>query len=334
VSKLIRPSAKKWYGLVIPDVHIGYEAEVPTHSEGCWDILIQALKYQARRLTHVIILGDFGQWPSLTHWASLRADQAFIEEDVALVNARLDEIESITKPNGIRVRFCEGNHEAWASQFESKYPGLRDMINLKKRLRFQERGWLWYPENIFYALGDCHFTHGHVRGVKCPADMVRRKGVSVLYGHTHQEAMATIRTLTGEHFAMTCGCLASIDPPPPYTRGETPDTWVQGFGNIQVRANGRFQVGYRRILDEGWTELEDGTELIADQKAMRKRATRDRKIMTDMRRRYKDRYYVPGGAVQRAEPHHGKARTTKKGELIVSPAARTRRARFVRPEEE
>jgi len=328
-----RPSARKFYAMGIPDVHIGYIVDTPTYSVGAWDVAMQALLHLRDRLTHVVIFGDFGNWESLSHWASLRAEQAFIEEDVALVNARLDEISAISigrKGGPLKVVFLEGNHEAWAGLFEAKYPALRDSVNLQTRLRIAERGWLWVPENSFYALGDLHWTHGHIRGVKSPADMVRRKGVSVLYGHTHQEAVANVRTLQGELMSMTCGCLASIEPPPPYAKGEAPDTWVHGFPLVQVRANGAFQVSYRRIFGECWTELEDGTELIADASHVRDRLREDAAIRADLRKRYAERYYVPGGNVVRSEPHHGKARVNKGGELIVSPAARTRRARFTK----
>ena len=326
-TRRAKPSTKKWYVLVIPDVHVGYVVDTPTYSIACWDVAMQALHHYRERLTHVVILGDFGNWEPLSHWASLRADQGFVEEDVALCNARLDEVEAVTKPQGISVAFCEGNHEAWAGLFEAKYPQLRDTINLKRRLGFRERGWLWVPENHFYALGLLHFTHGHLRGVRCPADMVRRCGVSVAYGHTHTYATASLRMLEGEYAAWTMGCLASIDPPPPYSRGEHPSSWVHGFGLVQVRANGRFQMGFRRILEESWCELEDGTELIARPAEVRRRYDEDQRIRAALRKEYGDRYYHPGGRVLRPEPHHGKIGHDIGG---VAPTARTRRARIVR----
>lgn len=328
-----RPSARKYYVMHIPDVHVGYIVDTPTYSVGAWDVAMQALAHLRDRLTHVVIAGDFGNWESLSHWASLRAEQAFIEEDVALVNARLDEIEEISKGRKggpLKVVFTEGNHEAWASSFEAKYPGLRDTVNLQTRLRFKERGWVWVPENHFFALGNLYYTHGHLRGIKSPIDMVRRKGVSVRYGHTHGREIANLRTLQGEFSAESRGCLASIDPAPPYAKGEPPDSWVHGIGLDQIRANGASQSSYRQIFEECWTELEDGTEIIADAGAVRARLRQDASIRADLRKRYSERYYAPGGAVVRTEPHHGKARVTRAGELIVSPSARTRRARFTK----
>ena len=325
-----RPSKRWRYVAVIPDMHVGYIAGVPTYSIPAWDIAVQALQHDAKRLTDVVFLGDFGSWESMSHWAALRAEQCFVEEDVALVNARLDEVERITRRRGIEVWFCEGNHEAWATQFEAKYPAMRDAVNLRHRLRFAQRGWHWVPENHFLQIGDSHYTHGHIRGVRMPADMVRRKGVSVLYGHTHQYITQSVRMLSAEHAAWTMGCLCSIDPPPPYCKGEQPDTWVQGFGRVQVRSNGLFQVSFRRIMDETWTELEDGTELRADTRACRARYSEDQHIRKELRKKYADRFYHPDGTViqggELPEPHHGKVST--KGE--VSAVARARRARIVR----
>lgn len=323
LPKIPAPSAKRHYVLVIPDVHVGYVVDTPTYSLGAWDVAMQALSHLRDRLTHVVILGDFGNWESLSHWASLRAEQAFVEEDVALVNARLDEVEAIArarKGKPLQVAFCEGNHEAWASMFEAKFPALRDSINLRKRLRFKERGWTWVPENHFWAIGQAHFTHGHIRGVRCPRDMVKVAGASVMYGHTHTYATQSARMLHGELAAWTMGCLASIDPPPPYARGEQPDSWVHGFGLVQVRASGRFQVAFRRILQESWTELEDGTELRADARAIKARLAQDEAIRKKLRKQYGERFYNPGGPVLRAEPHHGASERV----------ARTRRARVVR----
>lgn len=325
-----RPSKRWRYVMALPDTHVGYSLKVPTYCITAWDIAMQALRHNAKRLTDLVFLGDFGSWESMSHWAALRAEQCFIEEDVALVNARLDEVQAITAPNDISVWFIEGNHEAWCGQFEAKYPAMRDAVNLPLRLRLKERGWVWVPENHFLQIGDCHFTHGHIRGARRVGDIALRKGVSVIRGHDHTYSTASVRTLNGELAEWSFGCLASIDPPPPYTRGEAPDKWVQGFGFIQVRANGLFQVSYRRILDETWTELEDGTELRADTQACQARYAQDQRIRKELRERYADRFYHPGGGGKvdggkLPEPHHGK--TSKKG---VSAVAHTRRARIVR----
>lgn len=327
-----RPKASaRWrYILVIPDTHVGYIVDHPTYSIPCWDITMQALAHYSDRLTDVVFLGDFGNWEGVSHWASLRADQAFLEEDIALVNARLDEVEAITAANDINVWFCEGNHEAWAGQLEAKYPQLRDSINLEHRLDFKGRNWTWAPENHFLQIGDIHFTHGHIRGARNPGAIMQKKGVSLIHGHDHTLSFTPLRQLDGMLEEWSMGCLASIDPPPPYARGEEPSRWVHSFGLVQVRANGRFQVSPRIIMDESWTELEDGTELRANTKNIKRRYNDDQKIRIELRKKYGDRFFYPDGrrivAGQLPEPHHGKV--SKNGE--VSPVARTRRARIVR----
>ena len=200
------------------------------------------------------------------------------------------------------------------------------MVSLRRRLLKHRRSWTWVQENHYLAVGDLHFTHGHVRGNRNPGDLCRTKGVSVIQGHTHAFRTASVRTLHGELEQWEFGCLASIDPPPPYARGVAPTGWVHGFGFVQVRANGRFQIGFRRILDETWTELEDGTEIRADARECRRRYDADQRIRERLREEYGERYYAPGGAVTRLEPHHGRADRTGDGSSL----ARARRARIVR----
>lgn len=223
--------------------------------------------------------------------------------------------------------YIEGNHEAWAGQFEAKYPAMRNSVNLPRLLRVKERGWTWVPENHFWAIGHLYHTHGHVRGASKPGDIVKLKGVCVVRAHDHAYHSTSVRTLVGELAEWSLGCLASIDPPPPYARAEPPARWVHGMGTAQVRSNGMFQQGYRRILDEVWTELEDGTELIARAGECNRRYDRDMSIRDQLRAEYGERYYHPGGQVVRTEPHHGKRGKDEGG---VSPVARTRRARIVR----
>lgn len=326
-----RPSKKKYFIGVLPDMHVGYAIDTPTYSIPAWDIAMQALWYNWRRLTHIVILGDFGNWESVSHWPSLRADQVFIKEDIALVNLRLAEIRAINVKRAeaglppIKLIFCEGNHEAWASQCEAKYPLLRDSLNLKKLLGFDQPHHEWIPENHFWAIGDIHFTHGHYRG-NSKAGGLLKQGISVIQGHDHTLSVTPMRTVLGELEQWSFGCLASIDPPPAYARSKLPESWVHGLGWVRVRSNGQFQIDYTRIRDEAWTELPDGTELRVNVRACKKRYDEDQQMRDALREEYADRFYHPDGPVVRTEPHHGKV--DRDGN--ASPVARTRRARIVR----
>lgn len=325
-------SKKRYYVGVIPDAHIGYIVDHPTYSIPAWDVMMQGLIHDIKRLTHVVLLGDVGNWESLSRWAALRADQAFMKEDIALVNARLDELDALQelraerKLKPLKFIFIEGNHEAWASQFEAKYPAMRDAVNLRILLLGHRKHWTWVPENHFWAIGDIHFTHGHLSGCKNMTDLVKRTGVSVICGHWHTYTTESLRTLTGEHAAWTMGCLASMDPPPPYVRGSVLSRIVHGFGRVQVRANGTFQVSFRRIIGENYCELEDGTELRACTHDIAMRYEQDQQIRQVMRDQYGSRFYHPGGQVIATEPNFG--RVSKKG--VVSTVVRTNRARILR----
>jgi hypothetical protein len=298
----LRPSKKRYLAAVIPDVHLGYHQRVPSHDPLVWDVGMQALAHLADRLTHVIVIGDFGNWEALSHWAALRAQQVYIAEDVAIVNHGLDELDMICDPYGIKKVFIEGNHELWAMLLEAKYPILRDQINLRRVLLGGRQRWTWVPNNHFYKLGKLYLTHGNIRGVKTPQDMIKKTGKSVVYGHTHGNETQSIRCLDGEHSAWTCGCWASIEPPPPYAKAWVPEKWVHGLTLAQIRANGIFQVNFRRIIDSSYMELFDGTEIIADRKRAQARVDGHMRLLDNLELEYRDRYYHPSGRVKEDDP--------------------------------
>lgn len=302
----IRSSQKKWFAFQIPDVHRGYHVGLPSHDPMVWDVGMRALRHVVKKLTHVIIYGDFGNWESLSHWAGLRADQPFIEEDVAITRMGLEEIESVVDPHGVRKVFIMGNHEEWSTLLEAKYPILRNEVNLVRRLRLHKaNGWTVIPHNHFFKLGRSHHTHGDYPGGRNARTMVKETGVSTFFAHTHQREAHYFRNLEGVHTAQSLGCWALIDPPPPYAKSKLPSSWVHGFGLLQVRANGLFQCDYRTIIESSWVEMPDGTEIIADARAVRRRLADERDALLRLRKEYAERYYAPDGRVHELEPLKG-----------------------------
>jgi len=309
VYKPVRPlrsSKKKWYAFQIPDVHRGYHVGLPSHDPMVWDVGMQALAHLAPRLTHVIIYGDFGNWESLSHWAGLRADQPFIEEDVAITIMGIEEINSIVDPHGVKKVFIMGNHEEWSTLLEAKYPILRNEINIVRRLHLHKaNGWTVIPNNHFFKLGKSFHTHGNYPGARDAATMVKETGVSVFYAHNHTRTAHYFRNLEGVHTAQALGCWAMIDPPPPYAKAKLPSGWVHGFGLLQVRANGLFQCDYRTIIESSYVELPDGTEIVASYREAQRRLREERDTLLRLRREYSERYYAPEGRVHEIEPLKG-----------------------------
>lgn len=318
LPKIARPSKKKWLAFVIPDVHRGYHTGLPTYDPCVWDVGMQSLKHLAPRLTHLIILGDFGNFESLSHWAAQRAEHVFIEEDLQIVQMGLDEIDEICDKYNIKKVFVEGNHEFWGSLLEAKYPQFRNMINLKSRMFKARKNWTWVPNNHFFKLGKIHLTHGNYPGGRDAQAMLKEIGQSVLYGHTHGHEIAYKNNLAGIHMAMSSGCWAMIDPPPAYSKAKIPGNWVHGFTVVQIRNNGLFQVRFHTIIDSTYTELLDGTEIVANRARIKERLTLEAGALKTLREDYEERYYVPGGPVHEPEP----ITTTEY-------AARGRRARVI-----
>ncbi len=296
-----KSSPKKWRAFIIPDTHVGYHAGLPAHDPLAENVMLQSLEHYAPNLTHVIVLGDFGNWESLSHWAALRAEHIFIEEEVRLVNAHLDLIDEAAGKK-VKKIFIEGNHEAWSTLLEAKYPQFRDVVNLKQRLFRDRDNWTWIPNNHYFKLGKLYYTHGNLPGARDMESLLKVAGKSVMCGHNHQHMIARHRNLDGQHIAISSGCLASIDPPPPYAKASIPGTWVHGFHTVQYRANGLFQMSWHEIIDQSYTELTDGKEIIANHFEVMKRLREDEAITTQCRREYEERYYHPGGNVTEQEP--------------------------------
>ncbi len=301
IRRPLRASKQRYYAFVIPDCHLGYHQRIPTCDPLVWDLGMQALKHSLKRMTHLIILGDFGNCEGFSHWSALRAEQVYIEEDIAIMNARLDEIDKICDVRNIKKVFIMGNHEEWSTLIEAKYPFLRNEINLNIRLFKTRKNWTVVPNNHFFKLGKAYYTHGNIRGVKNPEDMIKKTGHSVFYGHTHGCETKNLRMLESEHTAATCGCWAMIDPPPAYSKAWVPERWVHALNFTQIRANGLFQHESRRIIESSYTELGDGTEIIADSKAAKVRFDDDMRLLDRLEENYRDRYYRPEGNVHEAK---------------------------------
>jgi len=302
IPEPIDPSPKKHFAFVIPDVHRGFHTGVPTYDPCVWDVGMQAIQKFAPRMTHLIILGDFGNCESLSHWASLRAEQVFIEEDIKIMGMGLDEIDEYCDKYDIQKVFIEGNHEGWATLLEAKYPHFRNVVNLKERLFKERKNWTWIPNNHFYKLGKLHFTHGNYPGNRDATSMLKEVGKSVMYGHTHGHEIAYFNNLDGLHTAMSSGCWAMIDPPPPYSKAKIPTRWVHGFHTVQVRENGLFQTQFNRIIDSTYVELADGTEIICNEADVDIRLYNENLALEELREEYEERYYCPGGNVTEKEP--------------------------------
>lgn len=304
--KPLRSSEKKWFAFQIPDVHRGYHVGIPSHDPMVWDVGMQALRHFAHRLTHVIIYGDFGNYESLSHWAGLRAAQAFIEEDIAITRMGIEEINDIVDPHNIQKVFLLGNHEEWATLYEAKYPENRNAVNIARRLRLHpDNNWYVVPHNHFFKLGKSYHTHGDYPGARDTKSMVKETGASVFFGHSHHREVVYLRNLKGLHAAHALGCWAMIDPPPPYSKAKPPNQWVHGFGLLQVRANGLFQCDYRTIIESSYVELPDGTEIVADYPRVRERLSAEQNTLLQLRKDYAERYYAPEGSVHELEPIKG-----------------------------
>jgi len=208
--------------LFIPDTHR------PFHDERAWQTMLKAARHFSPNV--VIVLGDFADCYSISaHDKSPERKESF-EEEIADVNAGLDEIEAAT-PIAER-HFVAGNHEYRLDRFlRTNAPPLFSMLKIEKLLRLKQRGWHYTPYQRALKIGKLHITHDEGNAGPYAHERARASFESnVVIGHTHRMAVSYRGNAAGKaHIGAMFGWLGdleSID----YTHRVKAQQWQHGFG--------------------------------------------------------------------------------------------------------
>lgn len=208
--------------LIIPDTHVPFE-----------DGQAFAVMMAAARVFKpdtIVFLGDFADFVSVSfHPRELGRRSYTLEEEVAAVNARLDEIEAL---GASRVVFCKGNHEYRLERYLSeKAPELFGLVKTEALFRFAERGWSVVEYRHHVKIGKMHFTHdvGHA-GIYAHRQSRMAYEGNVVLGHVHRLAMEVAGTSKGpSHVGIALGWLGdkkAID----YMHAAKASQWTLAFG--------------------------------------------------------------------------------------------------------
>lgn len=156
---------------------------------------------------------------------------------------------------GLRMNFpkadivwIEGNHCKWYEKWLiKKAPILFDdpHYKMQTRLRLDELGIEYIPENIKVRAGHLFMLHGHtlIKGVFSPVNGARgvflRAKSSVIIGHVHSSSKHSESNLKGQLIGCwSTGCLCTLSPD--YDPHNTKHN--QGFAFIEVEKGGDFRV--------------------------------------------------------------------------------------------
>lgn len=208
--------------LIIPDTHVPFE-------DGAAFAVLMAAARVLRPHT-VVFLGDFADFMSVSfHPRTLGVRGYTLEEEVAAVNARLDEIQAL---GATRVVFCKGNHEYRLERYLSeKAPELFGLVDTAALFRFAERGWECVEYRHHLKIGKMHFTHdvGHA-GIYAHRQSRMAYEGNVVIGHVHRCSMEVAGTSKGpSHVGIALGWLGdkkAID----YMHAAKASQWTLAFG--------------------------------------------------------------------------------------------------------
>jgi hypothetical protein len=154
-------------------------------------------------------------------------------------------------PRGVERHWIQGNHEHWERQLVEESPELEGSIEHDILLNLEERGWDVHATGTGFSIGKLGAVHGEaLRGTHHAKYAVETYAQSVVYGHFHTNQCHTkILPQSKDEkwcaWALPCMCETN----PVYLRNG-PHAWVNGFGIVEVRADGTFNL-YPVVVSDG-----------------------------------------------------------------------------------
>jgi len=227
--------------LILADVHLTEKLPKP------YKLVQKFLHESGQRFDEIILLGDFMDVASLSHWDKdkkrLLEGKRF-EKECEVANEELDYLTCFTK----KITYIEGNHENWVEQYLDRNPELEGVIELPKKLMFDDRDIQWIPMNKLYKKGKCYFTHGMFANKYHASKHLHTLGCNIVYGHVHriQQDMINMK-MQDPCMSTALGCLCGHEPH--FMRGK-PANWINGFGIMYLDTKtGNFNLYPVNIID-------------------------------------------------------------------------------------
>lgn len=216
--------------LLIPDCHI------PNHDEKAWGVMLRAAMLLKPK--HIVILGDFADGETLSSHAPTQPGQHDFEQELAIVNKCLDQLDSLGAENKI---YASGNHEFRLDRYlMERAPGLYHSIKWQNVLNLYGRGWTWVPYRKSVKLGKLNITHDTgTAGMNAHRASAKAFGGSCVIGHTHRLAYEVTGRFDGTpYLAAMLGWLGDAEKAATYLHEAKSADWVHGFGVGYLEANG------------------------------------------------------------------------------------------------
>ncbi len=218
--------------VAIPDVH--GDATAPLHP--AYQVVEKFIL--TRKPEVVVILGDFLDMGSLSHWA--KGKPKLLEgkrywADMEMGKRRLQTLRGACG----RMEFLMGNHEDWLYKFLEEQPSLTGALDIRRDLGLDDLGIGFTEVNQVLSIGKLNFIHGWYTNIYHARKHLDEMGDHIFYGHTHdhQAFAKPVRAKRHPYIAMSLGCLCDLNPH--YLRNK-PARHLHGFGIFEVIGDGSF----------------------------------------------------------------------------------------------
>jgi len=227
--------------LLVPDCH------VPFHDEKAFNAMLEIAK--DFKPDEIVVLGDFFDAYSVSfHSKNPERDFATIEHELEIGRPYLEKLQGVN-PRA-RVIFLCGNHEDRISRYlKHNAPKLARSLKLEDMLALP-KGTIFYPygQRNRYFMGKLMATHGTLFNQHVAQAMLRKYGVSVVFGHTHRLQEFNVKTVHGDRLkGITIGWLGDIEHAGEYISDMA--DWVHSFALSYHYPNGNFVIQPIEIID-------------------------------------------------------------------------------------
>jgi predicted phosphodiesterase len=237
---------KKKTALVIPDCHIPY------HCKEAFDLMLKVAKDQ--RIDEIVLLGDFGEFQSVSTHAKDPSFQKSLVNEAKSVNKELDRLDRLF-PHANKV-YIEGNHEYRLYRYiRDRAPELDGIFNWMDLLKLNQRKkWKWIPysPDQRYPILKSKLLARHEPssgGAHSAALTIQKTGNSVIFGHIHRIQEYQTVMLDGRcHRGITPGWLGDQNHEVfNYVKGH--HQWGLGFAIVHVLPDKHFHAQVVHIIN-------------------------------------------------------------------------------------
>jgi predicted phosphodiesterase len=217
--------------LIIPDCHFPYV------DFKAWSLCLEVASTQ--KISEVVILGDFGDFYSVSSHKKDPRLATMLETEVVAINDALTQIDELF-PQANKI-YIEGNHEYRLERYlQDQAPALFGMIDCETLFNLNERiNWKWIPygpSQKYAVLGSKLWARHEPFSMSSPQATARKALCSLVYGHKHTREFAHIVGMDGQdHIVYSPGYLGGHRVfPKIYGYVKSHHQWQLGFDIVSV----------------------------------------------------------------------------------------------------